>query len=211
MAQQQQEATVYCTISKSTHKALMDLATREGVQVSQLLSVLTENAVRERLEMLNDGAELPPWMELQNYHAQVRHHEYIRAQLLDIAQVVLDKHSDSMFEELERLCVVNEYDVQVILNQAGAIRNQMTDNVFFLGGNDPVSKAARFLESIFTEGIVERPAALILAQAAQRGIAKGSLEQAKAKLGITSERRSSAWIWLYPLKINMSSVSIQKR
>lgn len=179
---------VHIKIDASAHEALCHLASNRGIHSSQLAAEFVEKSLAKEGD--KEEADLETQIFAEAHRAEKE--KIIEQQLERIAWMALRKDDEKLTDRLQTLCGKAGYDVQEMIDRA----SQFKRAPIVVGRNGTGKSAAmRWLQDRFAEQDEWLVREIRDELGEKAGFSAVTLNRAKRELGVTSEKRSTYWIW----------------
>jgi hypothetical protein len=205
------KAFVGIYLPKEVHRSLNSLASRMGVDITQVAADLVENGILEQLAYIaGTSDEVAPELALAQAYMKMRRTEQSRYQLVSLMiNVIQAPTDDRQLDELVKLCETNGFELNEIKQQAQDMTRIHTSGIFNLGESDTqTERAVTFLTGLF-KGANSISAKEIETKASQINIPLSVLKLAKRNLSLISVRKGTNWYWELPYMVAPNNVQVK--
>lgn len=189
----------YCAayLDKAVHRALVSLASKLGMDITDVAAELIEEGIESRISMTAGTSDIiTPELLLAETYLKMRRHEQSRTQLISLMVNFLQFPSeDKQLDHIQHLCEMCGFDMEDIRVQAQDLTHVQTNGVFSMSDAGlQTERALKLLNELFS-GAPSIPYREIEQKAAQQDIPFNVLKVAKRQLGLISRRVKEGWNW----------------
>lgn len=190
------KAFVGAWISRDTHSALVQFATSQGKDPTELAAQLISEGLTELYAYKIGTLDEPnPRLELNNVYLQSRQRSIMRQQLVSLAITITQTNvTEHYIDMVERLATENGFDFEEIKTEAQNLTRISSSAVFVTDQDGSVGKAARMLSSMFASHSSVN-VSFIEEMAHRQGISMNAVRIAKRQMGLISSRKEKGWAW----------------
>ncbi len=186
-------------ISDEDYHALVKMATARGQHPSALITEYIQTGIERDVDILSDEYNLPIELLVYRELQSVRAKNNTRNMLLQMAGVLLSNPDEDLADRLSGLCAQADVSFDGLMKEAQDTAMIIT---LPLSLDSSTAKAKSFLLELF-KNRVEIKAGQVYDTALSKGYSKSIVRQAARELGIMPVRRSTYWVWVMPVSMNV--------
>lgn len=190
------KAFVGAWLSRDTHSALIQFASSQGKDPTELAAQLISDGLTELYSYKIGTLDEPnPRLELNNMYLQSKQRGVMRQQLVALAITIIQTNvSEKFIDAVERLSTENGFDFEEIRGEAQNLTRISSSAIYVTEQDGTVGKAAQMLTKMFANHSSIN-VSYIEEVARAQNISMNAVRVAKKQIGLVSVRKEKGWAW----------------